>query len=493
MSKTVKAVLADGSKIPYVRTDKPPHGGMKHTFFAPDRSYVVQFFNDPKVAEDKNLRERLELILGRYNPTRSETQGGAKGGSEQTAKYFSELYCWPQAIVEQPEFGIVCPTYPENFFFGENASIVPGLNTKGQDKKSNWFTSPKLRKYLAPAETGDFRTMLRAATNLARAIRRMHSAGLAHSDLSNNNVLIDPSRGACVVIDIDSLVVPGKLPPEVVGTRGYIAPEVLATSVYDRGDARRKLPSIETDLHSLAVLIYEYLLMRHPLMGRKVYSTESAEQDDFLGLGEMATFIENPNDTSNPPLEPLEVTIDALGPGLKKLFLRAFVDGLHDPAKRPAALEWEGELEKACDLLHPCPNPSCPSKWFVMTDVRNGSCPHCGTKIPEGDRLQLSLKRPASRAGQWRNDRIITLYNGQPIYGWHVFRNESPNERADWQQQAHIVEQNGRWFLVNDRINGLRSPAGSPVPKNHAVELKKGVQFLMSEREHGRLAEVIAP
>ena len=32
----------------------------------------------------------------------------------------------------------------------------------------------------------------------------MHQAGLAHSDLSCNNVLVDPTTGSCVVIDIDA-------------------------------------------------------------------------------------------------------------------------------------------------------------------------------------------------------------------------------------------------------------------------------------------------
>ena len=40
-------------------------------------------------------------------------------------------------------------------------------------------------------------------------------------------VLVDPTTGGCVVIDIDSLVVPGVYPPEVIGTGGYIAPEVF--------------------------------------------------------------------------------------------------------------------------------------------------------------------------------------------------------------------------------------------------------------------------
>ena len=54
-------------------------------------------------------------------------------------------------------------------------------------------------------------------------------------------LLIDPKGGDACVIDIDSLVVPGLAPPTVLGTPGYIAPEVVAG---------KKLPSIETDQHA---------------------------------------------------------------------------------------------------------------------------------------------------------------------------------------------------------------------------------------------------
>ena len=64
-------------------------------------------------------------------------------------------------------------------------------------------------------------------------------------------------------------------------------------------------------------------------MGPKIFSTASAEEDDFLGLGPKALFIENPDDTSNRPVV-LRGEIKDLGPVLEKLFLRAFVDGLHN-------------------------------------------------------------------------------------------------------------------------------------------------------------------
>ncbi|MCI7692867.1 MAG: serine/threonine-protein kinase, partial [Oscillospiraceae bacterium] len=280
------AVLENGSTIEYVYDANAPRGGMKHTFFTPDKRFAVQFFNNPADSLNPRLQDRIRTIVGIYNPTLSEADGGALGNTEKTAEYFRQRFCWPVAIVQQPEFGIVCPTYPANFFFDSTASLV--LNLTGKDKKSNWFTG-RNRRYLAPEERGDFRTMLGTAISLCRSVRRMHQAGLAHSDLSCNNVLIDPKSGSAVVIDIDSLVVPNKYAPEVVGTRGYIAPEVLATMALDFGDPNRALPCVQTDLHALPVLIYEYLFCRHPLIGPKIYSENSAEEDDFLALGSMAT------------------------------------------------------------------------------------------------------------------------------------------------------------------------------------------------------------
>lgn len=130
MSRNAEAVLSDGKKVQYVIHDNPPRGTMKYTYFSPDHSYVVQFYNDPKNAHDPNIRKRLEAIIGKYNPTLSEEKGGAKGNSDFTAEYFSKYFCWPRAIVESPEFGIVCPAYPKNFFFTKEASTQLELTGK---------------------------------------------------------------------------------------------------------------------------------------------------------------------------------------------------------------------------------------------------------------------------------------------------------------------------------------------------------------------------
>lgn len=489
MARTALATLADGRKLEYVVRDDPPRGGMKYTYFSPDRSYVVQFFNNPKTAADPNLKRRLEAIIGRYNPTLSEAAGGAKGGSEVMARYFAGKFCWPAAIVTSPEFGIVCPAYPSNYFFSDDASTIPelSLELKGKDKKSKWFTSAKLRRYMREGELGDFRSMLQMSISLARSIRRLHQAGLAHSDLSCNNVLVDPATGGCVVIDIDSLVVPGLYPPEVIGTGGYIAPEVLQTSSLPFDDPARKLPCACTDMHALAVLLYEYLLLRHPLVGPKVHSRDP-DMDDYLSMGPEALFIEDPNDRSNRP-DDLGMTIHDLGPALEKLFLRAFVDGLHCPSSRPTAMEWEKALVRAWDLLHPCDNPLCAAKWFILHDPKEPVCPFCGTRAREVVRLRLKSQM-RGRPGQWVPAGEVDVYHNMPLFRWHVLANTFPDEKAERDLMAYVCKVQGQWLLVNHNIQGMTSPSGNLVPMGQAVLLKDGAVFRMSDARDGLLVEV---
>lgn len=481
------ATLESGDQIEYVYNANAPRGGMKHTFFTPDKQFAVQFFNNPQDSMNPRMQDRIRTIVGLYNPTIAEEDGGALGNTKKTADYFRQRFCWPVAIVRSPEFGIVCPTYPSNFFFDAGASTV--LNLAGKDKKSNWFTG-RNRKYLEPSERGDFRTMLKIAIGLSRTVRRMHQAGLAHSDLSCNNVLIDPKSGSAVVIDIDSLVVPNKYAPEVVGTRGYIAPEVLSTLELDYGDPNRALPSVLTDLHALPVLIYEYLFFRHPLIGPKIYSTESAEQDDWLALGKMATFIENPDDTSNRPPD-LDITIKSLSKGLERLFLRAFVDGLHDPSQRPAAMEWETELLKAWDRLLPCANPKCDKKWFILRDDDKPCCPFCGTRATDKV-IRLGFKSEVrGKKGVYREKSEIIIYDRMPLFDWHIFSNIHNDEKALPEMRAYIAYYRGMWLLVNHSSEGMISPSGRLVPKGCAIELKDMALFKMSNRDNGLLGEAM--
>ena len=72
----VTAVLEEGSPLgstlDFVVDANAPRGGMKHTFFTPDRKYAVQFFNDPRDGHNPNIQDRIRTIVSIYNPTLSE-------------------------------------------------------------------------------------------------------------------------------------------------------------------------------------------------------------------------------------------------------------------------------------------------------------------------------------------------------------------------------------------------------------------------------------
>jgi serine/threonine protein kinase len=482
MSKKKIATLLDGSTIEYMESDNPPTGTMKKTYFTPDRKHVVQFFITQSETENQERLNRLQAIIGKFNPTVSEARGGSRGTTEKSGEYFTKLFCWPTGIVVKPEFGIVAPIYPNNYFFKTG-------KWKDQEKKGRWFQSPKLRPMLPESERGDFMKYLAICISISRAIRRLHQAGLAHSDLSSNNVLIDPVNGESIIIDIDSLVVPGIFPPEVMGTARYIAPEVVKTQHLPVDDPNRINPSIRTDLFALAVIIYESLLLRHPLEGPRVNSTESTEKDHILSMGENALFIEHPNDVSNRPNN-IQIPYQVLGTHLKTLIERTFITGLHEPNLRPTAMEWEQGLNKTWDMLYPCSHSTCEDKWFVLHHFHDVRCPFCGQKPTGPSEIPVLNFRKQARPGQWIGDGQLVLYHNIFLFNWHAFDHIYPGEEVDRTPLGYCSFYQGKWVLVNQKLPYMITSKGKRVYPGQAMELHDGDEITFSTDHHGRKAYV---
>jgi DNA-binding helix-hairpin-helix protein with protein kinase domain len=194
-----------------------------------------------------------------------------------------------------------------------------------------------------------------------------------------------------------------------VGTPDFIAPEVISTMHLALSDKGRALPRIETDRHALAVLIYMYLLYRHPLKGGLVHPAQTEEERVNLEMGSKALFVEHSTDFRNRPnlkevkkseLPFADVTrlpYSITGPHLQKLFDRAFITGLHQPDLRPSADEWENALIRTVDLLQPCTNPKCTHKWYVFANTSKPICPFCNTGFSgQLPMLDLYSKRGSS-------------------------------------------------------------------------------------------------
>jgi len=479
MADSLKVTTTDGSSVEYI-DDIIGKGAMKIAYFTPDKSSVVALY---KEQQDAKTKDRLENIVGKYNPCNDPTYGA----------YWEKLFCWPTKIIGEGNMGIVLPAYHKHFFFEAGPM-------KGKEKEGKWFASAKLRKILDSSEKGDWLNYFLICIKISRAVSKMHSSGLAHSDLSYKNVLIDPKNGNAAIIDIDGLVVPGKYPPEVLGTADFIAPEVYKTRKLDLNDPKRIFPSIKTDLHALATLIYMYLLYRHPLRGKKVHDVDPSKDEEML-LGEKALFIEHPQDKSNRPPQKIEpaflpwgnvskIPYTVTGPYLKKLFDAAFINGLHDPTKRPIASNWESELIKTVDLLQPCENPKCNQKWFVFDNTTKPKCPFCGWEFK--GLLPILNFYSSRKQGQYNPDNHrLMVYHNQYFYPWHVNKNIFPNEKLskkDKKPVAYFAFHNGKWVMVNQNIPDMKDlTKNKPVPINSMVELENNKQILLSRESGGRM------
>ena len=463
----VTVQVADGRTLT-LRPTPLASGAEKIAFVSMDGRDVVAFYFG--TLRDRAERvERLRRIVTSYDPTR-----GAG------AAYWRDAFCWPTGFVDgaravpadfarahslaPPPLGVVMPVYRGAFFMRDRFG-------NRVEKEVRWFTGRKAGALIPDVEKGSLLTKLQVCMRLARAVRRLHFAGLAHSDLSNRNVLVDLKGGDACVIDIDALVVPGLAPPTVLGTPGYMAPEIVAG---------KSLPTIETDRHALAVLFYELLLQRHPLRGTLVHSTQSAEVDEQLSMGTRALFVESTTDRRNPPDAPITVPVDALGPHLAPLMRRAFEDGLHAPSRRPDAVEWEEALYRTLERIMPTPSGR---GWIIVPERGALTDPWTGEVVHRA----VPLLRSGRGSGDaWRNDGITTaLFHHRTLHQWHLDADVRPREEVSRDAAAYASFHEGAWWLVNitDRI--WKTGDGREIGRNVPVQLQDGLELAVAAGADG--------
>ena len=283
----------------------------------------------------------------------------------------SPAFLWPIELVEAegvPGFGYVMPLRDPAV-----ASIVDLM--KGRVDPS-------------------FRALATASLELVEAFRRLHAAGLCYKDISFGNVFFDPATGRVEVVDTDNVTVDGTARRVTVnGTPRFMAPEIV------RNEAG---PSANTDLFSLAVLLFYMLTISHPLEGRRETAIHAFDAPAMRRIyGEAPVFIFDPLDASNRPDPAVHTHAERywnLYPRfLRDLFVRSFTAGLRDPSHgRVREGEWRAALLRLRDAIHYCRN--CGSENFAGASESLLELRH-GAHAPAADRL-----RRAERDAEPRHD-----------------------------------------------------------------------------------------
>ena len=202
--------------------------------------------------------------------------------------------------------------------------------------------SPKSRQRHFPK--ADYRFIVRAALNVARAVGMVHQTGCVIGDLNHSGVLA-AEDATVALIDADSFQFRhnGKSYPCVVGVPDFTPPELHGKNL------ETVERTIAHDNFGLAVAIFHLLFMgRHPYAGR--YKGPDISMGDAIAQNRFAFSLTRQSATQTTP-PPDALTLD-LFPGAVGC---AFEDSFGLIARaRPSALDWIGVLTKLEGSLSHC-------------------------------------------------------------------------------------------------------------------------------------------
>jgi serine/threonine protein kinase len=322
----------------------------------------------------------------------------------------SDAFLWPVEVVSGPDggFGYVMPLRPDGF--------VP------------------VAELLTGRVDAPFSTVARLCMGLADSFLQLHAQGLCYRDISLGNVFFDPVSGDPLVCDNDNVGLDGRDQARVLGTSRFMAPEVVVGSA---------LPSTDTDLYSLSVLIFYLLMFHHPLQGRRELEHACFDRDVERQLfGTDPLFVFDPVDDSNAPDPVVHGAVLQYWPlyprYLRDDFTRAFTVGLSNPSRRVREGVWRSHLSRLLDGIVVC---ACGRENLTDDGVPMGPCWSCSAALPPPVRLRFG-------------PRVLVLNAGTRVTGHHLRRDYAYDDTV-----AEVVAHPTRpdlWGLRNDSAASWR-------------------------------------
>lgn len=277
-----------------------------------------------------------------------------------------------------------------------------------------------------------FSALITAAYQLAENFYQLHGKGLCYRDISHGNIFFDPQTGEILICDNDNVSVNGTDKTGVYGTPRFMAPEIV------RAEAK---PNTQTDLFSLAVLLFYMLMMHHPLEGKKESDIKCFDLPAMNKLyGFEPVFIFDPQNNSNQPVVGYHDNALIYWPlypqFLRDLFIKAFTEGLNNTNNRIRESEWRFALIRLRDSIVYCQH--CHSENFADAQQNQAQkiCWNC--QKPFSLPIKLSV-----------NNQVIMLNANTQLFAHHL----DPNRKYDFTQPLAIMQQHPQ----NPNIWGLKN------------------------------------
>jgi|GEM_PF-479849 len=290
------------------------------------------------------------------------------------------------------------------------------------------YYNPASRRQIAPLFS--YRYLLRAARNLAAAVRAIHDCGYVIGDLNESNILV--TSGALVtLVDTDSFQVPdpstGRVYRCTVG-KAEFTPAELAGRSFSEIDR-----TVSHDLFGLGVLLFQTLLEgTHPFGGQYTGAGDPPTYDKRISEGYF------PYGLRSGPIRPGKAAppFNLLPPNLRSLFLRCFEDGHQNAAIRPTAATWLKALQECEEQLVICSRNGqhqygnhlveCP--WCERTRILGGKDPFPTAEqavIEKEERRHADAERALRRLDNMPTPAMPTVYGSYNSAGYSVSSSSS--------------------------------------------------------------------
>ncbi len=300
----------------------------------------------------------------------------------------------------------------------------------------------ELKKYLTlPQEQDDIdawikdnyslKRRLQIAATMFNSLEKIHISGLLFTDLSPKNIMVHKSMNNLVFIDTDNMRHKDDAYIGVIGTEGYIAPEIYHQLCSKTKKAAKECKvseevfseaaklSVDSDVFSAAIVAFQLLTLQHPFIGDKV--EDGTAEEEALAYQCKTDYIldESKDNKSNFAFVQLFDKGFVSTPILAKLFYRTFVDGKNNQYLRPTAQEFYEAFLDAADLLVECEH--CGFEFIYDAELEKHNCPICGKEIADRLFLQIFNSYEISRSeavGEILNDTFepISDNDGKRVY-----------------------------------------------------------------------------
>lgn len=353
-------------------------------------------------------------------------------------------FLWPMELIVPNQgslFGYIMPLRPKSY-----KSIVD-----------------LMKKRVNPS----FYVICRTAFNLTKGYQKLHGMGAKYQDISFGNLFFDPDTGDVLICDNDNVSFDNSKPGGVLGTPGFMAPEIV------RGEKR---PSRETDRYSLSVLLFYLFMVNHPLEGRLEANIKCMDYAARVKLyGTDPVFIFDPDNKTNRPVKGIHDNANIYWPmypeKLRKMFTKAFTVGLTEPNKRITEPEWMNLFANMMSGMLKC---SCGARNFYDEELeKNGAahvCWHCQQAVPVPAKIVIGKN-------------IVILNVGTKLLHHHLYGD------YDMDTVVGSVVQNPKnpalWGIRNeDEVNWTYEKSDGtqiPIEIGRSAGIAKGVKIIFSD------------